>query len=178
MQLFAIISGSGVKSGREIVALFLRQQLNKEMVSNYLSLYEEFAEKFYNVKDSEKKTSMASVKVLRICSQINEELQQKEKFFVVVRLLEFLREYTEHGPQELAFVETVAEAFNIDQGLYRQIQAHVDCTLDTMPDDGAYLIAASERPTSLKNIQFLPTENLKGQLLFLRLEDENIFFVH
>ncbi len=177
MQLFAIISGSGVKSGREIVALFLRQQLNKEMVSNYLSLYEEFAEKFHNVKDSEKKTSMASVKVLRICSQINEELQQKEKFFVVVRLLEFLREYTEHGPQELAFVETVAEAFNIDQGLYRQIQAHVDCTLDTMPDDGAYLIAASERPTSLKNIQFLPTENLKGQLLFLRLEDENIFFV-
>jgi ABC-type multidrug transport system ATPase subunit len=177
MQLFAIISGSGVKSGREIVALFLRQQLNKEMVSNYLSLYEEFAEKFHNVKDSEKKTSMASVKVLRICSQINEELQQKEKFFVVVRLLEFLREYTEHGPQELAFVETVAEAFNIDQGLYRQIQAHVDCTLDTMPDDGAYLIAASDRPTSLKNIQFLPTENLKGQLLFLRLEDENIFFV-
>ncbi len=54
MQLFAIISGSGMKSGREIVALFLRQQLNKEMVSNYLKLYEEYAEKFYNVKDSEK----------------------------------------------------------------------------------------------------------------------------
>ena len=86
MQLFAIISGSGQKSGREIVALFLRQQLNKEMVNNYLKLYEEFAEKFHNVKDSEKKTSMASVKVLRICNQINEELQQKEKFFVVVRL--------------------------------------------------------------------------------------------
>lgn len=177
MQLFAIISGSGMKSGREIVALFLRQQLNKEMVNNYLKLYEEFAEKFYNVKDSEKKTSMASVKVLRICSQINEELQQKEKFFVVVRLLEFLREYTEHGPQELAFVETVAEAFNIEQGLYRQIQAHVDCTIDTLPDNQAYLIAASERPTALQKTQFLPTENLKGQLLFLRLQDENIFFV-
>ena len=177
MQLFAIISGSGMKSGREIVALFLRQQLNKEMVNNYLNLYEEFAQKFHNVKDSEKKTSMASVKVLRICSQINEELQQKEKFFVVVRLLEFLREYTEHGPQELAFVETVAEAFNIEQGLYRQIQAHVDCTIDTLPDDHSYLIAASERPNVLKKTQFLPTENLKGQLLFLRLEDENIFFV-
>ncbi|MFM2201358.1 MAG: hypothetical protein RL040_558 [Bacteroidota bacterium] len=177
MQLFAIISGSGMKSGREIVALFLRQQLNKEMVSNYLKLYEEYAEKFYNVKDSEKKTSMASVKVLRICSQINEELQQKEKFFVVVRLLEFLREYTEHGPQELAFVETVAEAFNIEQSLFKQIQAHVDCAVDTLPDDHSYLIASSERPTDLKKTQFLPTENLKGQLLFLRLEDENIFFV-
>ena len=177
MQLFAIISGSGMKSGREIVALFLRQQLNKEMVNNYLKLYEEFAEKFHNVKDSEKKTSMASVKVLRICSQINEELQQKEKFFVVVRLLEFLREYTDHGPQELAFVETVSEAFNIDRDLYHQIQAHVDCTIESLPDDHAYLIASSERPTTVQKTQFLPSENLKGQLLFLRLEEENIFFV-
>jgi ABC-type multidrug transport system ATPase subunit len=177
MQLFAIISGSGIKSGREIVALFLRQQLNKEMVNNYLKLYEEFAEKFHDVKDSEKKTSMASVKVLRICSQINEELQQKEKFFVVVRLLEFLREYTEHGPQELAFVETVADAFNIDRSLYSQIQEHVDCTPDALPDHSSYLVASAERLPQLKNAQFLSTENLKGQLLFLRLEEENIFFV-
>jgi len=107
MQLFAIISGSGLKSGREIVSLFLKKQLNKEMVEIYLNQFEEFAEKFYNVKESEKRTSMASVKVLRICSQINEELQQKEKLFVVVQLLEFLREYTEHGTQQLNFVETV-----------------------------------------------------------------------
>jgi ABC-type multidrug transport system ATPase subunit len=177
MQLFAIISGSGIKSGREIVALFLRQQLNKEMVDTYLKLYEEFAEKFYNVKESEKKTSMASVKVLRICNQINEELQQKEKFFVVVRLLEFLREYTEHGLQELEFVETVADAFNIDKVLFREIQKHVDCTPEQMPDDADYLVAAAERPASLKQAQFLPVENLKGILLFLRLEEENIFFV-
>jgi ABC-type multidrug transport system ATPase subunit len=177
MQLFAIISGSGLKSGREIVALFLRQQLNKDMVNSYLTQFDEFAEKFHNVKDSEKKTSMASVKVLRICSQINEELQQKEKLFVVVRLLEFLREYTEHGPQELEFVETVADAFNIEKSLFRQIQAHVDCTPEQMPDDPAYLVAGSERIPALKNTQFLHTDNLKGHLLFLRLLDENLFFV-
>jgi ABC-type multidrug transport system ATPase subunit len=120
---------------------------------------------------------MASVKVLRICNQINEELQQKEKFFVVVRLLEFLREYTEHGLQELEFVETVADAFNIDKVLFREIQKHVDCTPEQMPDDADYLVAAAERPASLKQAQFLPVENLKGILLFLRLEEENIFFV-
>lgn len=177
MQLFAIISGSGIKSGREIVALFLRQQLNKEMVNNYLKLYEEFAEKFHNVKDSEKKTSMASVKVLRICNQINEELQQKEKFFVVVRLLEFLREYTEHGPQELEFVETVADAFNIENSLFEQIRQHVDCTIESLPDFSSFLVATSERQIQLRETQFLPVDNLKGTLLFLRLEEENIFFV-
>jgi ABC-type multidrug transport system ATPase subunit len=177
MQLFAIISGSGLKSGREIVSLFLKKQLNKEMVEIYLNQFEEFAEKFYNVKESEKRTSMASVKVLRICSQINEELQQKEKLFVVVQLLEFLREYTEHGTQQLNFVETVAEAFHIDEKLFRQIQVLVDCTPDNFPADAAYLMASSEGLPGLKNTQYLHTESLKGQLLFLRLAEENIFFV-
>jgi ribosome-binding ATPase YchF (GTP1/OBG family) len=78
MQLFAIIAGANKSSGREIVAVFLRQQLNKELVNKYLELYEDYAEKFHRSKQSsEKRTSMASVKVLRICDQINEELQQK-----------------------------------------------------------------------------------------------------
>src|SRR5687767_4022189 len=94
MQLFAIIAGANKDSGREIVAVFLRQQLNKEMVNHYLQLYEDFAQKFHQGKNSEKRTSMASVKVLRICDQINEELQQKEKYFVLVRLLEFIREFS------------------------------------------------------------------------------------
>ncbi|MFM7726956.1 MAG: ATP-binding cassette domain-containing protein, partial [Flavobacteriales bacterium] len=158
-------------------SLFLKKQLNKEMVAIYLNQFEEFAEKFYNVKDSEKRTSMASVKVLRICSQINEELQQKEKLFVVVQLLEFLREYTEHGTQQLNFVETVAEAFHIDEKLFRQIQILVDCTPENFPSDSAYLLASSEGLPGLKNTQYLQTENLKGQLLFLRLSEENIFFV-
>lgn len=106
MQLFAIIAGANKASGKEIVAVFLRQQLNKELVNKYLEQYEEFAEKFHRAKQaSEKRTSMASVKVLRICDQINEELQQKEKFYVVVRLLEFISDFSDRGQQEWDFIQ-------------------------------------------------------------------------
>lgn len=177
MQLFAIISGSGNNPGREIVAVFLRQQLNKEMVSKYLRVYEEFAEKFHKGKSSEKRTSMASVKVLRICDQINEELQQKEKYFVVVRLLEFLREFSERGEQEMEFIQTVSDAFNIDPEIFAKIKLMVECEDSSVPDDKAFLIASMERSKHRGEQRFRYIDNLKGQLIFLRLEEENLFFV-
>ncbi|MEO0405282.1 MAG: hypothetical protein AAF193_10455, partial [Bacteroidota bacterium] len=81
MQLFAIIargneSESTSDDGRAIVAMFLRQQLNKELVQKYLELYEEFRSKNSGKKRDtnrkKKRTSLNSVKVLRICTKINE----------------------------------------------------------------------------------------------------------
>ncbi len=182
MQLFAIISGSRKESGREIVAVFLRQQLNKELVNKYLELYSEYAEKFHKGKNTEKRTSMASVKVLRICDQINEELQQKEKFFVLVRLLEFIHEYTDTGDQEWEFIQTVADAFNVEEYNFLKIKDLIAFNDDTTLHDNQFLIASSEKSTSSsagqeKNARAQFVENLKGKLIFLRLEEENLFFV-
>jgi len=182
MQLFAIISGSGKDSGREIVAVFLRQQLNKELVNKYLELYAEYSEKFHKGKSSEKRTSMASVKVLRICDQINEELQQKEKFFVLVRLLEFINEYTETGDQEWEFISTVAEAFNIDASDFKKIKQLIAFNESTSIEDNQFLIASGEKTTQSQEDEIEKSrtqyvENLKGKLVFLRLEEENLFFV-
>lgn len=179
MQLFAIISGSGKESGKKIVAVFLRQQLNNELVNQYLQLYEEYAAKFHKGKNTEKRTSMASVKVLRICDRINEELQQKEKYFVLVRLLEFIYDYTETAEQEWDFVETVADAFNIDQQVFVKIKNLIGFCEDDTIEDRNFLIAKGQRiPVLDKNgARYQCVDNLKGTLIFLRLEEEGIFFM-
>ncbi|MCC6601305.1 MAG: ATP-binding cassette domain-containing protein [Crocinitomicaceae bacterium] len=177
MQLFAIIAGANKDSGREIVAVFLRQQLNKDLVNEYLRLFEDFAEKFHRGKlSSEKRTSMASVKVLRICDQINEELQQKEKLFVVVRLLEFISEFSERGNQEWEFIQTVSDAFNIDQLTFDRLKLLVLSTEENTIENEDFLVAGGKNEGSVKTL-FLPIHDLKGQLLFLRLPDENLFYV-
>lgn len=89
MQLFAIIARENNQlesrnTGRDIVAIFLRQQLNKELVNRYLALYDEFVEEFdaRNRKKegkTQKRLALNSVKVLRICTRINEELAQKRE---------------------------------------------------------------------------------------------------
>lgn len=146
MQLFAIIAKvDGVTSAsRGIVESFLKQQLNIELVEEYLKLFDEFVEQHHQVskrKDgTAKRTSLASVKVLRICTQINEELAQKQKVVVLLRLIEFVHSSNEISEQELEFVQTVSETFNIDPAEFLRMRGFVEQNLDQMPDVAEILI--------------------------------------
>jgi ABC-type multidrug transport system ATPase subunit len=146
MQLFAIIAKvDGVTSAsRGIVESFLKQQLNQELVDQYLHLFDEFLEAHHQVtkrKDgSAKRTSLNSVKVLRICTQINEELTQKQKVVVLIRLVEFIHSSYEISEQELEFVQTVSETFNIEQGEFGRVRDFVEKDITDIPDISEFLI--------------------------------------
>ncbi|HTF05536.1 MAG TPA: ATP-binding cassette domain-containing protein [Bacteroidia bacterium] len=146
MQLFAIIAKvDGVTSAsRGIVESFLKQQLNIELVEEYLTVFDDFLEQHHQVskrKDgSQKRTSLASVKVLRICTQINEELTQKQKVVVLLRLIEFIHTSNEISEQELEFVQTVSETFNIDAVEFSRMRAFVEKSYADMPDIAEFLV--------------------------------------
>ncbi|HEU4719028.1 MAG TPA: ATP-binding cassette domain-containing protein, partial [Bacteroidia bacterium] len=146
MQLFAIIAKvDGVTSeSRAIVESFLKQQLNQELVDQYLIIFDEFLEQHHQVskrKDgSAKRTSLNSVKVLRICTQINEELTQKQKVVVLIRLIEFIHSSYEISEQELEFVTTVAETFNIGNSEFVRLRDFVEKDVKEMPDVQEYLL--------------------------------------
>jgi ABC-type multidrug transport system ATPase subunit len=132
MQLFAIIAKvDGVtNTGRNIVQLFLKQQLNQELVDQYLAVFDEFLESHHQVakkKDgTEKRTSLNSVKVLKICTEINRELEQNQKIVVLIRLLEFIYSSNEISEQENEFVTTVAETFNISVEEFNNLKYFVE----------------------------------------------------
>lgn len=186
MQLFAIIARSGedenVDSGRDIVAVFLRQQLNKDLVQKYLHVYDEYVEKNQSKRsktkeNSRKRTSLSSVKVLRICSQINEELAQKEKFFVLIRLLEFITAFEKTSKQEWAFVETVAEAFNIDQEIYTNLRDLVGLDEGHVIENPEFLFVGGDSSKSGTISKHIVKEGLTGSFAFYRIEKENMFFL-
>lgn len=187
MQLFAIIARENNQlesrnTGRDIVAMFLRQQLNKELVNSYLALYDEFVEAFdaRNKKkegQSEKRLALNSVKVLRICTRINEELAQKEKYFVVVRLLEFIVAFDDSREQEWEFIETVADTFNIDREIYEDVIRLVSANVGSDLDAENFVYVASQPPGNSERSKFIKADGLTGRMLFLRLEKENMFFL-
>ena len=126
MQLFAIIAKvDGVNViGRSIVQSFLKQQLNQELVEQYLRVFDEHIEAIHKLSkgaDATKKLSLNSVKVLRICSEINKELAQRQKVVVLIRLIEFINSNDTVSAQELEFVDTVAATFNIDEKVLENI---------------------------------------------------------
>src|ERR1043166_3647468 len=129
MQMFAIIAKvDGVNNtGRAIVQSFLKQQLNQEQVETYLKIFDEYLEAHHQVSKKKdgtaKRTSLNSVKVLKICTQINQELEQPQKVIVLIRLLEFIYSSNEISEQEYEFVITVAETFNISNDEFQLLKS-------------------------------------------------------
>lgn len=192
MQLFAIIAkvddieeGSlseeiTSSKGRKIVKLFLRQELSPELVNQYLKQFDDFLNTHHGIqkkKDGKKKrTSVNSVKILRICAEINEELTQRQKIIVLVRLIEFVHANENVYEQELEFVTTVADAFNVDKTEYQTIFTFVEADPNKLLDtpNTLYIVGApTERWTSAKT---MVVDGMDGIMGFICVESVNIFF--
>ncbi len=177
MQLFALVAkvDSVNHDGRSVVETFLKQQLNAELVDQYLELFEEYLEKHQKISKRKegkerKRTSVNSVKVLRICTQINEELQQKQKIVVLIRLLEFTFAGN-YSDQEIEFVTTVAETFNISGEEFRESMAFVVSNDENIPDNENFLIIHKAGSTNYEKAKEIDHPLLEGCVKILRLEE-------
>ena len=169
MQLFALVGSNDTEGvhGRNTVKHFLKQQLNQELVDQYLAIFDEFLEAHHQVtkkKDgSAKRTSLNSVKVLKICTQINSELTQVQKVVVLLRLIEFINSNSEIAEQELEFVTTVAETFNIEDEEFKRCMEFVRANADTVPDSSKILVIDNNPSHSLQKAKHIYAEGVTGQ---------------
>jgi ABC-type multidrug transport system ATPase subunit len=181
MQMFAIIARvDGINdNGRLIVQSFLKQQLNQELVDQYLAIFDEFLEAHHQVtkkKDgTAKRTSLNSVKVLKICTQINGELTQVQKVVVLLRLIEFINSNTEIAEQEMEFVITVAETFNIEDEEFRRSMEFVRADINNIPDSSRILVIDNKTNHNFKETKHIFAEGVTGQARVLWIQSVNMY---
>ncbi|MGQ0828380.1 MAG: ATP-binding cassette domain-containing protein [Bacteroidota bacterium] len=181
MQMFAIIARvDGINdNGRLIVQSFLKQQLNQELVDQYLAIFDEFLEAHHQVtkkKDgTAKRTSLNSVKVLKICTQINAELTQVQKVVVLLRLIEFINSNTEIAEQELEFVTTVAETFNIEDEEFKSAMQFIRANADSVPDSSKILVIDNNTSHNYKEAKHIFAEGVTGQTRVLWIPSVNMY---
>src|SRR5205823_2196935 len=119
MQLFAIVANADrlTVQGRNIVEAFLRQQLNLTTAKTYLEIFDDYLKFLQGKADPnkiQKRVSVNSVKVLRICIDINSELDKKQKYIVLIRLTEFAYSSDEKITElESEVLSLVADTFHI-----------------------------------------------------------------
>jgi ABC transport system ATP-binding/permease protein len=184
MQLFAIIANREQLTGsaKGIVVAFLRQQVSLAFHDRYLDAFDEYLGVLQGKASSGvagKRIAANSVKVLKICTQINSELDQKQKYIVLVKLVEFAYSFTDPpGEQELEFIDTVASVFNIssdDTTLVKQFstaRAH-----NELPDEPHLLVIRSGASSGQKKMHLVSNETLEGALTFLNIASEGLVFV-
>ncbi|MCC7302378.1 MAG: ATP-binding cassette domain-containing protein [Bacteroidia bacterium] len=183
MQLFAIIAKvDGVtSSSRGIVQTFLKQLLSNEQVEAYLKIFDEFLEAHHQVskrKDgSAKRTSLNSVKVLKICTQINAELEQKQKIVVLVRLIEFIHSSNEISEQELEFVQTVAETFNVESEEFKRILGFIQSPESQVPDSASTLVVDHHKENPYQLSRHIHSEGMNGHLRVLYIDSVDMYII-
>jgi len=166
MQLFAIVvEVEGLsKNSRLIVESFLKQQLNQELVEEYLTLFDGFIAKQNTKADGtqrRKKISGSSVKVLKICTEINEELAQPQKIVVLIRLLEFIySDGKDAAEQELEFVKTVSEIFNISDDEFNNCKEFIKSTTGDKLDSDTVLIINQRENSDFEKSRHIYSEGI------------------
>lgn len=184
LQLFAIVAkvdGTSAvgRSGSEAVSRFLRQQFSAAAAGAHLATFEAYVAAFHSSGGSSqkgrKRTSLNSVKVLKICTQVNEELNQRQKFVVLVHLLELIYAGGEVGEQELEFVSTVADTFNIAPSEFQRCKVFVD-SLRTDREDAADLLYIDAGGTSRADkAHHLHAHDLDGEMRVLHVPSVSLY---
>ncbi len=203
MRLFAIaanVNEDGVSPlAREIVTSYLTSHLSQDLTEKYLALFEKFLERHQaRVKKKtgekqEKEATLNSVKVLMICQQINETLEQKEKLIVFVRLIEFINEDDIITERELDFIHTVAETFNISDAEFENLMGFVIADFSRLKDRRKVLVVnrhnysghdeveemgdwfVKNRPHKQNEFKHIKEEGLDGEIVILHIESTNTY---
>lgn len=188
VQLFALISDvhdDKVISGRgkDIVRLFLSRHLNNELVVRYMEMFDEFLRLYHpeniakdSIKDR-KRTSLTAMRILGICEKINEELQQKQKIYVIVQLMDFISFSKEITENKLDFLGTVATAFNIPGTEYNNIKSFILDSVNDVPEKNKVMIIDNENECEQEGVKHLSKENFKGRISLLYIVSTNTYIL-
>lgn len=180
MRLFAIVANvdeEGLSPNAvKVVRNYLELQLNQELAEKYIQVFIEFLEVHHpkrkdKLKDL-KKLSLNSVKVLAICNEINEELQQSEKVIVILRLIEFISQ-DKITYEELEFVKTVSDVFNIPRDEFEDILSFLLKSADEIIKKDKLLIVGNVE-FKKQHVKFIEESRIEGFLQFYNLLSSNL----
>lgn len=208
MRLFAIIAKAdgNTVDAKSVVESYLKLQLNKEQVKEYFAIYEAFLKIQGEGARGEKKKrrlAVSSVKVIVICDQINEELNQKQKFIVLLNLIEFVSSNGVISEQEMEFIVTVSSSFKIPDDEFNEcLSLASKNNISEIKDSQNFLVISNPsfgkpgykngsvindtdtngnvRPSeiaSAKAIQHLNSDSIIGELAVLHVNSIGIYLI-
>jgi len=188
MRLFALIIDIDEAhdiSDREkdIIRSFLSRQLSSELTEEYMGVFEEYLLQYHgdridrgSIRDR-KRISLTAVRILGICEKINLELEQRQKIYVLILLVEYIAYGIEISEKELDFVQTVASAFNIEEDEYLNILKFVAYSLEEIPHKGKVLLINNEQECNYPEVHHISKAHMKGRIVFLHVKSVNTYIL-
>jgi ABC-type multidrug transport system ATPase subunit/ABC-type multidrug transport system permease subunit len=175
MQLFAIIANFGksdLESYQKLVESYLKNQLSQEALEEYTKLFDYYYE-LHQGKKGKKRVSANSVKILKICEDVNAELRHNQKILTLLQLLEFISFGNDVTELELDFVQTVSDTFNVPKDEYENAKAFIFGDYEALPHK-ENLLAITSEPSTLTEKQLI-RQQLDSPIYILHLLSSDMY---
>ncbi|MEZ5070280.1 MAG: ATP-binding cassette domain-containing protein [Bacteroidales bacterium] len=184
MQLFALIVDVDEiqqvsEKERSIIRAFLARILSNELIEKYMRVFETYLLEYH--QDSldkgslkrKKRNALTAVRILGICEKINEELEQRQKVYVVIQLVEYISYGIEIRDTELDFLRTVASAFNLPDEEFEDILNFIAFSLRDIPRKQKVLVVSADKEAEVEGIHHIQKKKLGGHMTFLHIPSVN-----
>lgn len=188
MRLFAIMvsinRGAMYLLARNFVESYLIQQFSESLANKYLLIYDKYASEFEvgGKEQREKKISVWSVKILKICDQISDELHIAQRLMILLSLIRFTKYFSDTGMDGIDFsntisdaVRTVASGLQITEDEYENCSAFIRDKFYQVPGKDRLLIVSDDPEFMEGEVRHLQKDGLSGQILILRIKRADIY---
>ncbi len=152
---------------RETIRKFLYENVDDESVPIYIRTFENYL----------KTSASTDEEIVRICSQINSELEVKQKIIIVLRLIEIGLADNTFSSAEDHFVNLVCEALHVEKKIYTSIREFVETRdIYNLQSENILLIDSQDPPAGFK-YAYIRKPGLKSTLGILRLPEGDMYLL-
>ncbi|WP_282126289.1 ATP-binding cassette domain-containing protein [Marinifilum flexuosum] len=181
MRLFAIIVDEqklGFETAaRDVVEVWLQKQFSKEWTEKYLQDFERYLRDSHCDETGKVCSVNKHPQVKDVCEKLVEEVEQEQKVWIMLQLLEFIDETEYTGHDELDLVKTVSKTFNIPKKEFELSRQFLIGDEFSIPFNEHLLLIDNNEEWSHEVVKHIQSEKLRGRIFVLHLESTNTFLM-
>lgn len=116
-------------------------------------------------------------RIEEICSEINKEFEQKQKFWLTLQLLEFIADSDYDSNEELELVNDIAITFNIDKDDFEQSKSLIISDNESITLTDKILVISGNQHFSHQQARHLYNEKMNGKIYVLQLKNTDTYLL-
>jgi len=182
MRLFALITDpddfDNLAKPRAVVEAYLRGLISQQIVPRYMERFDMYVLQYRGRTSGNalrKQISVSSVKVLKICGELNQQLHYREKVLVIIQLIAYVYIDGKLSSREKEFIDTVSQSFNVDASEFSNILAFMENDISLAASARSFMYVDS-RPEVVADAHHIVLPEMDGAIRIILVASVSMYF--